>query len=129
MLDHRGDDLRLGRCGLVGIGDDGGVAALGEGHLGAGRELGEERVAEVVDDKSDQPDVGPAEVGGRAVVDIVQLVHRPLDELAGRGTNQGLFCSTFDTVDFETPATLATSTIVGRLCITSSRGSARPDNA
>ena len=58
MLDHRGDDLRLHRRGLVGVGDDGRVAALGEGHLRARRELGEERVPEVVDDKPDQLDVG-----------------------------------------------------------------------
>ena len=41
VLDHRGDDLRLGgRRQLVGIGDDGSVAALGEGQSPATNRLG-----------------------------------------------------------------------------------------
>ena len=88
MLDHRGDHLGLDAWVLVSVGDDGRVAAAGEGHLGTRSELGEERVPKIVYDEADQPDVGAPEVRGRAVVNVVEGAHRFLDFVPCRRAHQ-----------------------------------------
>ena len=89
MFDHRPDHLRLKRGGFVRIGQNRREAAFRQRHLKRDGEFGEEGVAQVVDDKPDQPGAGASEVGGRAVIDIAQRLHRRADGGAGFRAHRG----------------------------------------
>ena len=55
MFDHRAHEFGLQIGVFVGIGDDGRVAFGGQRHLQNGGEFGEERIAQIVDDKTHKP--------------------------------------------------------------------------
>ena len=115
MLAQRAQHLRLPLRILVGVGEDRREAELVERVLDADRQFGEERVGEVADDHADEIGRRGAQARGAAMIDIAERPHRPRDALARRLGDQ-LRCptSTSETVDLETPARRATSTIVTR---------------
>ena len=99
---------------FIRVGDDRRIAVLGKRHLRRSGELGEERIAQIVDDKADQADIGGAQICGGAVIDIADaaIVSRTSSRVSS--FTSGLSCSTRLTVDFDTPAAFATSMMVGR---------------
>ena len=68
---------------LICIANDSCKPTLREGHLGGSREFSEERVAQVVDDKSDQPCTSTAQCRCCAVANIAQLGCRLTDQRFG----------------------------------------------
>jgi len=83
MFNHRTHDLVLQLRAFIGVGDNRRIAALRQRHLQRCGEFGEERVAQIVDHKANQPGIRHSHVGGGAIVDIADFSHRPAHQGAG----------------------------------------------
>ena len=117
VLDHRGDDPRLHFGGLVGVRDDSGVARSAKviwALAASSVKNGFQRSLMTGPIRPTSARAGWRRSGCRRNR-ARPWIARPGSRVAGR--TSGLGCRTFETVDFETPAWRATSTIVGRLCI------------
>ncbi len=89
LLAHQAQQLGLADGILAGIGDEGDEARGLEDALDADRHIGEEGIAEVVDDHADDGRAGLAQIGRRAVVDIAQRLDRHQDLGPGLGLHHG----------------------------------------
>ena len=115
VLAQRTEHLRLTIGVLIGVGEDRGETEMIERILDAGRQLGEKGIVEIADDHPDEVGRGGAQARRAAMIDVAERLHGAIDPLrACFGATSSLPDRTSETVDLDTPARRATSTIVTR---------------
>ena len=115
VLAHRADDLQLAHRVLDRVGEKGNERAALAGVLGADRHFDEERVRQVVDDHAEHAGLARRARSPRRDGRCSRARPSPRRRARASPPRPGsLPPSTSETVDFETPARRATSTMVTR---------------